>query len=183
MPREYEKDIWRVYGRRAIYRSEWVELWLDDVEVPGVKRLEHHVIRFPRESVYAIVVRDDHILMLWRHRFITGEWGWEVPAGWVDSDEDPVAAVRREVEEETGWQPGRVEKLAEYNAQSGISDMLFSLFIMEAACQLGEPTDVGESSKVEWVPVAQLRSMIRDGKIKDGPSLLALTYYLSMCSD
>lgn len=183
MPSEREKDIWRVHASRAVYRSEWVELWLEDVETPGGERYEHHVIRFPRESVYAIVTRDDQVLMLWRHRFITGEWGWEVPAGWVDSDEDPTAAIRREVEEETGWRPGRVRKLAEYNAQSGISNMHFSLFYLDDAVRVSERVDTDESSRLEWISRTRLRSLIRDGDINDGPSLLAVTYYLSMCID
>ncbi|MFD8783524.1 NUDIX domain-containing protein [Kitasatospora sp. NPDC059599] len=38
-----------------------------------------------------------------------GRWGWEVPAGRAGPGEDPAAAVVREVGEETGWRPGRVE--------------------------------------------------------------------------
>ena len=178
---DHDQDIWLVHGSRNIYRSEWVELWMDDVEIPGDRRFEHHVIRFPRESVYALVHHDDQILMLWRHRFITGEWGWEIPAGWVDSEEDPTAAIRREVEEETGWRPNKVERLVEYNAQSGISNMHFSLFYMKDAFRVGEREDTSEASRLEWIPVERLKPMIREGAIKDGPCLLAVTYFLSMC--
>jgi len=34
-------------------------------------------------------------LLVWRQRFITGQWGWEVPARLVDAGESaPDAAVR-----------------------------------------------------------------------------------------
>jgi 8-oxo-dGTP pyrophosphatase MutT (NUDIX family) len=181
MSEDFDQDVWIVHGSRNIYKSEWVELWMDDVEVPGGARFEHHVIRYPRESVYALVTRDDHLLMLWRHRFITNVWGWEVPAGWVDSHEDPTAAVRREVQEETGWCPRHIKKLAEYNAQSGITNMHFSLFLMDDAVKVGERKDIAEASKLEWVPLSELPAMIRAGKIQDGPSLLAATYFLAIC--
>jgi 8-oxo-dGDP phosphatase len=183
MPSEYEDEVWQVRERTAVYQSEWVELWLEEVEIPGLPPLIHHVLRFPRQSVYAVVVRDGNILLLWRHRFITGDWGWEVPAGWVDANEDALAAVRREVEEETGWRAGRVERVAEYNAQSGMSNMRFTLFCAYDPEYVGERTDRSESSKLAWVPIDRIRSIIRAGEIKDGPSILAITYYLSLIAD
>src|SRR5215813_2025705 len=95
---------WTVHGREAMYESDWVNVYLDDVELPDGKRLKHHVVTMPRPSVGAVVVDDqDRTLLIWRHRYITDRWGWEVPAGWVDPGEDRDDAVRREIEEETGW--------------------------------------------------------------------------------
>lgn len=99
---------WTVHGRRTLYESDWVNLSLEDVELGDGRRLEHHVIRMPRQSV-AVVVRDDagRVLLLWRHRFITDTWGWEIPAGWADPGETAEEAARREVEEETAGVPAR----------------------------------------------------------------------------
>lgn len=48
---------------------------MDDVEIPGGPRFDHHVLRFPRVSVGAVVVDPDRVLLLWRHRFTTNRWG------------------------------------------------------------------------------------------------------------
>ena len=88
---------WKVRSRRQLYGSEWVNLELADVELPNGQRIAHHVLRMPRQSVVAAVVDRARVLMLWRHRFITDRWGWELPAGWVDDGEDPAAAAHREV--------------------------------------------------------------------------------------
>ena len=37
---------WTVHGERSIYDSEWMRLVLVDVEIPGVERFDHHVVRF-----------------------------------------------------------------------------------------------------------------------------------------
>ena len=47
------------------------------------------------------------MLLLWRHRFITDTWGWEIPAGRVEAGEALEDAARREAIEETGWAPDR----------------------------------------------------------------------------
>jgi 8-oxo-dGTP pyrophosphatase MutT (NUDIX family) len=40
----------------------------------------------PRQA--AVVDDQGRVLMLWRHRFITDRWGWELPCGWVEPGED-----------------------------------------------------------------------------------------------
>jgi hypothetical protein len=59
-----------------MYESDWVNVYLDDVELPDGTHIDHHVLDFPRRSAGAIVLNErGEILMLWRHRFITGAWG------------------------------------------------------------------------------------------------------------
>jgi 8-oxo-dGTP pyrophosphatase MutT (NUDIX family) len=172
---------WIVHGHRDVYASEWVQVSVDDVEIPGGDRFEHHVLHFPRASVTAVVTDDaDRVLLLWRHRFITGSWGWEVPAGWAADGEDLDAAIRREIEEETGYRPRAMRKMLTYNALSGISDMRFTAFVTSDPERVGPPTDRGESSRVEWVPLNAVRELAARGQIPDGPSLAALTYYLAV---
>jgi 8-oxo-dGTP pyrophosphatase MutT (NUDIX family) len=104
---------WIVHGERTLYSSPWVGLRLVDVEIPGGERFEHHVVRVPRQAAGCVVHDPDRgVLLLWRHRFITDTWGWEIPAGAVDDGERPGDAAAREVREETGWRPGPVERVA-----------------------------------------------------------------------
>ncbi len=157
-----------------------MNLWLDDVELPDGRRLEHHVFRMPRHSVTVAVVDDAaRALMLWRHRFITGAWGWELPAGWIDLGEDPASAASREVEEETGWRPGPLSEMAAYHPLSGISDLCMTMFRAEGATYQGRPPDTSEASHVEWVPLANVRKLVDDRLIVDGPSLTALSYAIA----
>jgi 8-oxo-dGTP pyrophosphatase MutT (NUDIX family) len=172
---------WTVHGSRDVYASEWVRVSLDDVEIPGGQRFEHHVVHFPRASVTGIVTDGhDRVLLIRRHRFITNTWGWEVPAGWANPGEDPADAIRREIEEETGHRPGPVRPMTAYNALSGISDMRFTAFLADGAEQIGPPSDPSESSQVEWVPLTEVPKLAASGQIQDGPSLTALTYYLAV---
>ena len=53
----------------------------------------------------------DRVLLLWRHWLVPDRWGWELPGGLVDDDEEPADAAMRELEEETGYRAGRVEPL------------------------------------------------------------------------
>jgi 8-oxo-dGTP pyrophosphatase MutT (NUDIX family) len=157
---------WTVHGERSLYESEWVRLRLVDVEPPGERRFEHHVVRMDRPAAGVVVHRrvsgeaaDEtgrEVLLLWRHRFITDSWGWEIPAGKVDEGEDSATAAAREVLEETGWRCGPVTELTTYEPVSGVGDHRFVLYVAEGAQRVGDPTDPSEAERIEWVGVDRL---------------------------
>lgn len=170
---------WQTHGERTLYDSPWVRLTLVDVDVPGHGRIEHHVVRMPAQAAGTIVHDPARgLLMLWRHRFITDTWGWEIPAGRIDAGESPEQAAAREVLEETGWRPGPVTPLLEYRPTNGLSDQVFHLFTADGATHEGPPSDPSESERVEWVPLAEARRLALGGGIGDGLSLTAVLAFL-----
>ena len=175
---------WTIHGERNLYESEWVTLAVTDVEVPAIGdraavRFEHHVVRMPAPAAGVVVHDPDRgVLLLWRHRFITDTWGWEVPAGKVDPGEDAATAAGREVLEETGWSPGTLTHLCTYAPVSGVGDHRFELYAAAGATYVGEPTDPAEAERIEWVPVAKLRDEVRTGRVDNGLSLTALLWCL-----
>ena len=171
---------WTVHGERGLYESEWMRLRLADVELPDGVRFEHHVVRFPRAASGTVVHDPERgLLLLWRHRFITDTWGWEIPAGGIDAGETPEEAAARETLEETGWRPGPLRLLTRYHPSNGATDQVFNLFVADGATHVGEPHDPFESERIEWVPVDDVRRLIAGGQVQDGLSLTALLWFLA----
>ena len=171
---------WTVHGERLIYDSDWVRLALVDVEVPGGARFDHHVVRAPHHAAGVVVHdRDRGVLLLWRHRFITDTWGWEIPAGRVDDGESVEAAAGRETVEETGWRPGPLEPLIAYHPMNGVCDQVFHTFVARRAEHVGDPVDPSESERVEWLPLDGVRRAMSGGEIHDGLTLTALSFALA----
>jgi 8-oxo-dGTP pyrophosphatase MutT (NUDIX family) len=171
---------WTVHGERAVYSSPWVSLALVDVEIPGGERFEHHVVRMPRAAAGVIVVDPSlGVLLLWRHRFITDSWGWEIPAGAIDDGETPEEAAAREVLEETGWRPGPLRHQVTFHPSNGLSDQTFHIFVADDAEEVGAPSDPSEAERVEWVTVEELRRLAGGGSVPDGLSLTALSHWLA----
>ncbi len=171
---------WTVHGERSLYASDWVGLSLVDVQVPDGARFEHHVVRVPHHAA-GCVVHDvgRGLLLLWRHRFITDTWGWEIPAGGIDPGESADAAAAREVREETGWEPGPITPLATYHPTNGLSDQRFHAFLADGATHVSEPTDPSESERIEWVGLDEVRRIVTSGEMLDGLSLTSVLYALN----
>lgn len=170
---------WTVHGERTLYDSSWIRLALVDVEIPDGERFEHHVVRMPAPAAGVVVHDDRGVLLLWRHRFITDVWGWEIPAGRIELDETPEEAAAREAEEETGWRPGPLRPLVRFRPSGGSSDQWFHIFVADEATHVGDPTDVTEASELRWHTPDEARALITGGEVTDGLSLTALSYWFA----
>jgi 8-oxo-dGTP pyrophosphatase MutT (NUDIX family) len=120
----------------------------------------------------ALVDDQDRVLLMWRHRIVPDRWGWEIPGGLVDEDEQPADAVRRELEESTGYRAGWVEHLVTFQPMA--VDAEHMIFIGRNPERIGEPNLVNEISRVEWVPLASTPRLIESGDVWDAGSLVAL---------
>ncbi|MGW5366158.1 NUDIX domain-containing protein [Actinopolymorpha pittospori] len=171
---------WRVNGERTLYDNRWVRLVQVDVQAPDGNRWWHHVVRLNRVAVAVVLDDADRVLMLWRHRFATNEWGWELPGGIVDGTEDGAAAAARETEEETGWRPRLpLRRLLGYQPMPGMVDTPHEVFLAHGADKVGEPTDTEEAAIIEWIPMTEVRDLIDNGKVLGSGSLVGLLLALT----
>ena len=174
---EGERSRWRTHGERTVYEDPWVWLGQVDVEVPGSDRFWHNVVRLRRAAIMVLVDDLDRVLLLWRHRFVADRWGWELPGGLIDPGEEPADAVVRELEEETGYRAGRVERLVEFQPMVGTIDAEHVVFAGHEPELVAKPTEIGEADRIEWVPLARVRDLIKTGQIWNAGTLIGLLSY------
>jgi 8-oxo-dGTP pyrophosphatase MutT (NUDIX family) len=116
------------------------------------------------------------VLLLWRHRFITDTWGWEIPVGRAEPGESLAEAAARETEEETGWRPGPLKPLLTVQPTPGISTSVHHIFCADSVTRIGAPEDDFEASRIDWVPLATIPELISAGEISSATTLAALLY-------
>jgi 8-oxo-dGTP pyrophosphatase MutT (NUDIX family) len=165
---------WKIISEQTLFRDEWLDIRLADVELPDGRHLSHRVIRTPPGAGVVAVNGNERVLLIWRHRFITDTWGWEIPIGKIEEGEIARDAAAREFQEETGWRPGSLEHLISVQPTPGISNSVHHIYTTHDSTNLGAPADGHESDRIEWIALSDLHALIRKGEITSGTSLVAL---------
>lgn len=93
---------------------------------------------------------------------------YQLPGGGIDRGEHPIAALHREVMEETGWHIGSVRRLGVFRRFTYMpeydlwAEKICTVYLARPVLQIGPPTEQGH--KAVWMqPEAALRLLGNDG--------------------
>lgn len=178
--RSGEPGQWRTFGEREVYASP--ELWLGqvDVEMPGGERVWEHIVRLHRAAFIAVLDDQGQVLLVRRHRYLAGRWGWELPGGLVDEGEDPSAAALRELEDLAGFRPGRVEHLVTFRPMAETVDCEHVVFLGLEPDRTGEAIGGAGVDRTEWVPLASVPELVSAGQIWQAATLVGVLRLVRM---
>ncbi|HEX5494035.1 MAG TPA: NUDIX domain-containing protein [Mycobacteriales bacterium] len=168
----------RVLGGRQVYGDGRVKLDLLDVEQPGGPRTEQVVVRLPRVALGVVLDEQERVLLRWRHRFVSDTFGWELPSSEVEPDEQAAVTAVRAVLGDTGWRPA--SPMVHLMTCAPVADRVdrpHELFLAEGADHVG---GVEPPPRVDWIPLATVPDLARQGEITDCGSLIGLLYTLAL---
>jgi 8-oxo-dGTP diphosphatase len=107
-----------------------------------------------RPGVYAVLLRGDHILATHQAAPVPE---FQLPGGGIDKGEQPIAALHREVFEETGWKIEVTRRLGAFRRFTYMpeydlwAEKLCTVYLGLPVRRLGPPSEAGHSAV--WLPV------------------------------
>jgi ADP-ribose pyrophosphatase len=145
----------------------------DQVQLPS-----GHVTSYVRlasvDAVTIVCLKDDHILLQREYSYPIGESLLQFPGGKIEENETPEQAAGRELKEESGFAFSQSQPLGWYytsNRRSG--SKMHVVLVPDATPAEKAGGDLEEDIESFWVPICELREMIRQGKITNGSVLAA----------
>ena len=87
-------------------------------------------------------------------------------------------AANRELAEETGYRAGHLDHLVTFQPMPGTIDAEHYVYAGRSPLRVGDPTDLTEAARVEWVPLASVPGLIAAGEIWTAGSVAALPLLL-----
>jgi ADP-ribose pyrophosphatase len=177
--RDRDPDMaWETLDTRTVYTCEGFDVVNEDVRFPGGSVAEFDYVAEGESVVVLPFTTDGEVVVIdeWRHPVRRVNRG--LPAGSVEGDDDPRATVARELEEETGYEPGTVEHLATVEPSNGFADAVFHYFVARDCTPSGtRQLDYNETIEVDTTSFDRLVEAAREDDLRDGRSMLAVLYY------
>ena len=114
-----------------------------------------------RPGAYAVLIRGDQALLTFQH---APEPEYQLPGGGIDPGESPLAALHREVHEETGWSIGQPRWLGAYRRFCYLPDYGFwaeklcGVWLARPILHRGPPSEPGHDAR--WLPLSATEALL-----------------------
>ena len=167
-----QKHQGQILSTKSVYRGKFLGINESRVKLSNGKTIIREQIVKNNGYTDAVIIlpitaEDDVILTVQPRTFVPSGVGIGVPAGYVDSGEEPLKAAIRELREETGYTSNEFVKVAEYYQDSGCSDALITCYIAYNAYKVGEQDlDGDEFIDLFTCKVSEVGELIDNGVIK-----------------
>jgi ADP-ribose pyrophosphatase len=159
-----------------IYRGHIITVASGTFRAPDGTTFTRDLVHHPG-AVAVVAVLDDCFVLVRQYRAPIDALLLELPAGLKDVDgEPPEETARRELIEETGFRPGRLEPLARFVNSAGFCDEEIEIFLA-TELERGATAFHGVEERhmtVEEVPFDAAVAMIGTGELRDAKTMVGV---------
>ncbi len=159
---------------REIYNGRIVNLSVHDVRMQNGRESTREIIQHPGAVAVVAVDKKRNVLLVKQFRLATGKELFEIPAGTLDPGESPAECAERELQEEVGYRPAKLELIGGVYPTPGYSSEFIHLFLATSLIESRLETDADEFVEVKRIPFVKALEMIERGEIVDSKSVAAL---------
>ncbi len=160
-----------IFSGKAIHVVKW------EMKAPDGKTFIRELIQHPGAAVAIPVLPGERFVMVSQHRAAVNGWLLEFPAGTLEPGEKPRVCAHRELIEEAGFRAGKLTNLVDFFPAPGISMEHMYLYLATDLRPAKGTLDADEFLEVKIVPRKALEKKIKQGKIKDGKTIIGFFYY------
>ena len=122
---------------QTVYEGAILKLRLDDVRLPDGKQTKREIVEHSDAIAIVAVDEDNNILLVKQFRKPVEKELLEIPAGCMEDGEEADVTVSREMREETGYRPQKIERLGGFYSTPGFCTEYLEIPELEK-CKLQE---------------------------------------------
>ena len=146
---------------------------VDKVKLSNEREVTREVVHH-RGAVGIIPFTQNKIVLVRQYRYPVKKMLFEIPAGTLEKDEEPIVCAKRELSEETGYRANRFKYLGDIFIAPGYCTEKISLYFAEALEKGHQLSEEDEDIKVELFDLKEVIEKIRCGDIIDAKSICGI---------
>jgi len=146
--------------------------------MPDGREITREVVEHADCIAVVAIDEKNNILLVNQFREAVGKELLEIPAGGIDPGEDVETAVKREMQEETGYLPQRLVKLGGFYSAPGYATEYLHLYLVTGLVPSRLVAEDTEAISLVRAPVSEITGMLASGKICDAKSIAGIYMFL-----
>jgi ADP-ribose diphosphatase len=157
---------WKLMKSAYVLQDQWLSLRADTCQLPnGHIVAPYYVLEFPPWVNVVALTPDDHVVLVRQYRHGIQRTEVELPCGTVEAtDVSPLAAVQRELLEETGYAGTRVVETGRLSANPANHANWTYCFLATGVERVAAPmADDTEHVETVLMPLAAVVELARHG--------------------
>lgn len=166
--------IEKVLNEQSVFSGRVIKLSVLDVELQDGSESKRELVKHPGAVAVLPIDAEGNVLLVRQFRIAAGRVLTEVPAGTLNAGEDPLLCAERELQEEVGYRPGKLESLGGIFVAPGYTTEFIHLYLATDLQEARLELDADEFIEVDRVPFTQVLDMVERGEIVDGKSIVCV---------
>ncbi|NJM25681.1 MAG: NUDIX hydrolase [Bacteroidia bacterium] len=169
---------WTTLSGADKYENRWIRVTEYQVLNPGGGPGIYGKVHFKNKAVGVIPVDSDgNTWLVGQFRYTLDAYSWEIPEGGAPLTEEPLAAAKRELKEETGMAANKWTLLTRLHTSNSVTDEEGFIYLAEDLTAGERELEETEADlKLKKLPLKEAIRMVRDGSITDSMSMIGLLY-------
>ena len=168
----------KTISSKIFFTGRAVNLKINTVQMPDGRQTTREIVEHANCIAVVAVDENDNILLVKQFRDAVDKDLLEIPAGGIDSGEDIEIAVKREMQEETGYLPQKLMKLGGFYSAPGYSSEYLYLYLATDLIPSRLTAEDTEGIELVRVPVNEIQTLLVSGRIEDAKSIAGLYMFL-----
>ncbi len=167
---------WERLRSERLIETSYFTLRSDALRLPdGAVKDPYYVIERPDAAIIFPLTGAGEVVLVRQYRPPLERMELGLPAGLVEEGEEPEAAARRELLEETGYSGGEWEPLGSLASSPSLKDNWAYLYLARGVEETAAPDpDEHELVEVVKVPVGKIPDLVRGGEIVSSSGVAAV---------
>lgn len=168
----------KTINSKNIFHGKLLHLKILKVKLPNKQYTQREIILHPGAVAIVPILPNNRIVLVRQYRKAVEKHLLEIPAGTLNKAETPLCCAKRELIEETGYKARFFKKIMNFYPSPGYCNEQIYIFKATGLIKVKNSQEPDEFIEIVILPLTKIKKMIRQGKIKDAKTLIALSYFI-----
>lgn len=170
-------------SEEILYNGRILDLARETHQMPDGREARFEVVQHSGGAAALPILPDGRLILIRQFRPAIEDYLLEIPAGRLEPGEDGATCVARELQEEIGYRPGKLESLGNIYSSVGFCNELIYIYLARDLQPVEQALEPDEFIELKIMTLDEALALVKSGELRDAKTKVALLQYKLLCEN